>query len=325
MNRRTFIAGLGSAAAWSLAGRAQQRAMPVIGYLSSEWSDSGPGQVAAFHRGLGESGYIEGRNVAVEYRFAESHYDRLPALALELVRRQVAVILAIPTPAALAAKAATTTIPIVFMLGADPVKVGLVASLNRPGANVTGVSTLSNAVGAKNLELLHQLVPSAALIAMLVNPANQNAEPDAKDARAAAGVLGLPLLVLNASDPSSIEAAFVSLVQQRASALIVSSDAFFLTARDHLVALAARHRVPAIYDSRPFPGAGGLMSYGPNWFDATRQAGVITGRILKGERPADLPVEQVTKLELVINLKTAKTLGLNVPLPLLAFADEVIE
>jgi putative tryptophan/tyrosine transport system substrate-binding protein len=323
IRRRDFIVGLGSAAALPVIAPAQQPAMPVIGYLSAVSADlDGP---RSFRKGLSEAGYVEGRNVAVEYRWAEGHYDRLPALALELIRRQVAAIMTISTPAALAAKAATTTIPIVFNLGSDPVKWGLVASLNRPGGNVTGVSVLTNALGAKNLQLLHQLVPDAALVAMLVNPANQNAEPDAKEAQAAARLLGLRLLVLKASDQSGIEAAFATLVQERARALLVSSDVFFVSAGDQIVALAARHRVPAMYDRREFTMAGGLVSYGPNIPDTNRQVGVYVGRILKGDKPADLPVQQVTKIEMVLNLKTAKALGLEVPTAILLRADEVIE
>jgi putative ABC transport system substrate-binding protein len=325
MKRRDFVVGLASAAAWPRVARAQQATMPVIGFLSSEPFDSIRDLVAAFHRGLGEAGYSEGRNVALQYRSAESHNDRLSALALELVLGHAAVIVTISTPATLAAKSATTTIPIVFSIGADPVKFGLVASLNRPGANVTGISLLSNTLGAKNLELLHSLVPQALLVAMLVNPSNPNAEPDANDAQAAAGLLGLRLLVLKASDRSSIEAAFASLVQQRAGALLVSSDVFFVTARDQLVALAGRHRIPAIYDQRAFTAGGGLMSNGTNFPDAIRQIGIYTGRILKGEKPADLPVQQSVRFEMVLNLRTAKALGIEVPTSILLRADEVIE
>jgi putative ABC transport system substrate-binding protein len=330
MRRRDFIAGLGAAAAppamWPLAARAQQPVMPVIGYLSSESLDSRSELQAAFHRGLGDTGYVEGRNVAIEYRWAQSHYDQLPALAVELVRRQVTVIIADGTAAALATKAATSTIPIVFNIGSDPVKWGLVASFNRPGANVTGVSVLFNALEAKKLELLHDVLPKAAVIAMLVNPTNPNAEPDTKDAQVAARLLGLRLLVLNASDQGGIEAAFATLMQQQVSALMLGADLFFVTARNQIVALAARHRVAAIYHRREFTAAGGLMSYGPNSIDSTRQVGVYAGRILKGEKPGELPVMQPTKFELVVNLKAAKAIGLTIPESFLNLrADEVIE
>jgi putative tryptophan/tyrosine transport system substrate-binding protein len=330
MRRRDFIAGLGAAAAppamWPLAARAQQPVMPVIGYLSSESLDSRSELQAAFHRGLGDTGYVEGRNVAIEYRWAQSHYDRLPALAVELVRRQVTVIIADGTAAALATKAATSTIPIVFNIGSDPVKWGLVASFNRPGANVTGVSVLFNALEAKKLELLHDMLPKAPVIAMLVNPTNPNAEPDTKDAQVAARLLGLRLLVLNASDQGGIEAAFATLMQQQVSALMLGADLFFVTARNQIVALAARHRVAAIYHRREFTAAGGLMSYGPNSIDSTRQVGVYAGRILKGEKPGELPVMQPTKFELVVNLKAAKAIGLTIPESFLNLrADEVIE
>jgi putative tryptophan/tyrosine transport system substrate-binding protein len=325
MRRREFIAGLGSAAAWPVVARAQQPKMPMIAFLNGGSADASSRNVAAFRRGLGAAGYIEGQNVTVEYHWLEGQYGRLPALTRELVHRGVDVIIAETTPAALAAKTATTTIPIVFDIGADPVKFGLVQSFNRPGGNVTGVSVVTNALGAKNLELLHELVPHVVVIAMLVNPANQNAWPDAVDAQAAARKLGLRLLVLNATDQSSIEASFATLVQQQVGALLVSSDLFFVSATNQLVALAARHRVPAIYDRREFTAVGGLMSYGPNIPDSMRQVGVYTGRILKGEKPADLPVQQPTRLELVINLKTAKALGLTIPETLLATADEVIQ
>jgi putative ABC transport system substrate-binding protein len=325
MRRREFIAGLGSTAAWLRAARAQQPTMPVIEFVHGASSDASANFAAAFRKGLGETGYVEGQNVTIQYHWLAGQYDRLPMLMADLVRRQVAVIAASPTPAALAAKTATTTTPVVFTIGADPVKLGLVASMNRPGANVTGISLVTNALGAKNLQLLRELVPQATVIAMLVNPANQNAEPDAKDAQAASRLLGLSLLVLNASDRSGIEAAFATLVQQRAGALLVASDAFFSSAIEQLVALAARHRVPAIYDRREFTAAGGLMSYGPNLIDGVRQAGVYAGRILKGEKPGDLPVQQPTRFEMVLNLKTAKALGIQVPETLLVTADEVIQ
>jgi putative tryptophan/tyrosine transport system substrate-binding protein len=325
MRRRDFIAGLGSVAASPATTRAQRVALPVIGLLSG----NSPGSLAPYlpglRQGLNEVGFKEGENVSFEYRWANDHYDQLPALAADLVRRQVAVILAMSTPAALAAKAATATIPIVFFIGGDPVKFGLVASFNRPGANVTGIRDIINALGPKNLELLHQIAPSETDIAMLVNPANQNAEPDAKLVEEAAGLLGLRLLVLKASDRNGIDAAFAALSRARAGALLVGSDSFFPTASDHIVALAARHRVLAVYDRPEFPAAGGLMSYGPNVFYSSRQVGVYAGRILKGEKPGDLPIVQSTKFELIINLKAAKALGITIPETLLATADEVIQ
>ena len=323
MKRREFIAGLGGTAAWPLAARSQLRAPPLIGFVYG--GAESPGDAAAFRKGLNEVGYLEAQNVAVEYHWVEGKYDRLPALALELVRRQVSVIMTVTTPAALAAKGATTIIPIVFNIGADPIKLGLVSSLSRPEGNVTGISVITNALSAKNLELLHQLVPRVALIAMLVNPANQNAQPDTITAQAAATSLGLSLLVLKASDPSELEAAFLTLVRQQAGALLVSSDLFFASMRDQFAALTALHQVPAIYDRREFTDAGGLVSYGPDIPDSMRQAGVYVGRILKGQKPADLPVIQPTKFELVINLKAAKALGLTIPETLLATADVVIQ
>jgi putative ABC transport system substrate-binding protein len=323
MQRREFIAGLGGAVAWPAVAVAQPRNLPLIGFVYG--GAVSPLDAAAFRKGLSETGYVEGQNVVVEYHWIEGKYDRLPALALELVRRQVAILMTTTTPATLAAKGATTTIPIVFDIGADPVKLGIVSSLNRPEGNITGVSVITNALSAKNLELLHQLVPRVALIAMLVNPANQNAQPDAIAAQAAATSLGLSLLVLEASDPSGLEAAFSTLVRQQAGALLVSSDLFFVSMRDQFATLSARHQVPAIYDRREFTDAGGLVSYGPNIPDSMRQAGVYVGRILRGQKPADLPVIQPTKYELVINLKTAKALGLTIPETLLATADEVIQ
>jgi putative ABC transport system substrate-binding protein len=326
MRRREFIVGLGGAAFGSLAARAQQSA-PAIGYLSSSSLATTRDLVAAFRRGLAEVGYAEGRNVAIEYRWAEDHYERLPELAAELVRRQVAVIV-IPgsTPGALALKKATQTIPIVFLIGTDPVRTGLVTSLNRPGGNLTGFRLLDTEIAGKRLELLHQVVPSAGTIALLVNQTNPAAaEAETRDLRVGAQVLGIRLLVLNASSPSEIEAGFTTLVGERAGALVVPGETFFTTQRERLVALAARHAVPAIFQYREFADAGGLMSYGPDNLDAYRQLGVYTGRILRGEKPADLPVQQTTKIELVINLKTAKALGLTVPETLLATADEVIQ
>jgi putative tryptophan/tyrosine transport system substrate-binding protein len=327
MRRREFISLLGSAAvAGPLAARAQQP-MPVIGFLHSVSFDNLAHLVQSFHQGLKEAGFVEGRNVSIEYRWAEGHYDRLPALAADLVRRQVAVIAAPGgTPTALAAKAATATIPIVFLVGVDPVTAGLVASLNQPGSNVTGVSILNVDVVAKRLELLHELVPTAAVIALLVNPTNPvYTEPEIKEARDAAGSLGLQLHVLNASNEDEIDAAFATMVREGAGALVLSPDPFFNGRRVQLAALEARYAIPVIADRREFVEAGGLMSYGPNLADANHQVGVLVGRILKGARPADLPVQQVVKIELVINLKTAKTLGIAIPMPLLGRADEVNE
>jgi putative ABC transport system substrate-binding protein len=330
MRRREFIAGLGgaaSSAAWPLVARAQQAAMPVIGSLSSQSLETSRERVKAFHRGLAETGYVEGRDVAVEYRWAEGQNDRLPALAADLVRHGMAVIVAMgTTPGALALKAATQTIPIVFLIGPDPVEAGLVASLNRPGGNLTGVTVSNVEVIAKRLELLHELVPSAKSIAFLVNPTNSAATTaETGELQAAARVLGLDLLPLNASTPGEIEVAFANLAVRRAGAILVSGESFFASQVDQVIALAARHAVPAIYGNRAFTAAGGLMSYGTNSRDSDRQVGVYTGRILKGEKPADLPVQQATRVELAINMKTAKALGLTFPITLLGRADEVIE
>jgi len=328
MRRRDFIAGVGGAAAASLplAARAQQ-AIPRIGYLDLGSLETRRETVAAIHRGLSETGYFEGRNLAVEYRWAaEDRLDRLPGLADDLVRRQVAVIVAMPTPAALAAKAATQNIPIVFATAVNPVEAGLIATFNRPGGNLTGMTGLIVTVSAKRLELLHELVPATTLIAYLVNPINAVfAEPETRELQAAARTLRVHLLILNASDPSEFEAAFATVARERAGGLVVSGEAFFTNHSEQLASLAARHWVPAIYARREGAAAGGLMSYGTDFPEMNRQVGVYTGRILKGEKPADLPVQQVTKMQLVINLKTAKALGLTFPLPLLGRADEVIE
>jgi putative ABC transport system substrate-binding protein len=322
MKRREFIAGLGSAAAWPVVARAQQR-LPVIGYLGSISPQEGI--LTALRKGLSESGYSDGRNVAIEYRWAEGQYDRLPAFATDLVRREVAVIVAQAIPAAVAAKTATTKIPIVFTTGADPVALGLVASLSRPGGNVTGVTSLSGELGPKRLELLRQLDPTATVMALLVNPINANAESESRDALAAARTLGLQLRVLHASTERDFDTAFASLVQQRARGLVIGIDAFFSSRMEQLAALALRYAVPVIYQRREFAAAGGLMSYGGSIADRYRLAGVYAGRILNGEKPSDLPVQQDTKIELTINMKTAKALGLTIPETLLATADEVIE
>jgi putative tryptophan/tyrosine transport system substrate-binding protein len=326
MKRREFVTLIGGAAAtWPLATRAQQD-MPVIAFLSSRSSNESASVVAAFCKGLTEAGYIEGQSLAIAFRWAEGQYDRLPALAADLAGRQVAVIFATGgNPPAFAAKAATATIPIVFLIGSDPVKFGLVASLNRPGSNVTGVTLFTSLLVAKRMELLRELVPTATTIAFLVNPKNSNAEPDTRVAQTAAHSLGQQLVVLSAGTEDDIDAAFATVVQQRANALLVNTDAFFLARRNQFVALAARHAVPTIHDLREFTAAGGLMSYGTNLADAYRRAGTYVGKILKGEKPANLPVLQPTKFDLVINLKTAQALGLDVPAMLLARADEVIE
>jgi ABC-type uncharacterized transport system substrate-binding protein len=327
MKRREFITLLGStAAAWPLTAHAQQPAMPVIGFLSSASQDSDIIRLTPFRQGLTETGYVEGRNVSIVYRWAEGQNDRLPELAVDLVRRQVAVIAAAgAVNAPIAAKAATTTIPIVFSIGGDPVKLGLVASLNRPGGNVTGMTSLSVELVQKQLEMLHQFVPTATIIAALVNPTNLFAEPETRDLEAAAHTLGLQIHVLHASSERDCDTAFATLLQLRAGALVIANDALFNSRYKQLAALTVRHAVPTIFGWRAFAAAGGLMSYGTSFSDLYRLAGVYTGRILKGDKPADLPVQQSTKFELVINLKTASALGLTIPLPLLGRADEVIE
>lgn len=327
MRRREFISLIaGTAAAWPFAARAQQPAYPVIGFLSPASPTAHATYVAGFLHGLGETGYVEGRNVAVEYRWAEDQLDRLPAMAVQLVDRRVSVILASATSAAaLAAKAASPTTPVVFVIGADPVKVGLVASLNLPGGNVTGVSSLLNTLIAKRLELLCELAPTTVVIGILVNPNNPNAMSDTKELQAAALSLGRQIHVAQAKDERDFDAAFASLVQHQATALFVVPDPMFSNRRNQVVALAARHGLPAIFSLREYALAGGLLSYGPSFVDAHRQAGLYAGRILKGERPADLPVLQATRFELVLNNRTAKALGLTIPPTLLARADEVIE
>ena len=324
-NRRDFITLLGGAAvAWPLAARSQQP-MPVIGFLHGASAEGYAPMVDGFRRGLAESGYVEGRNVTIDYRWAEGHYDRLPVLAAELVHRQVAGIVTGGTPAALAAKGATLTIPIVINVGIDPVQAGLVASLNRPGGNVTGLAILTAELAAKRLELLHEALPTTTVVALLVNPTTPLTEPETRGVRDAARSLGLQLHVLNASTESEINTAFGILVELRAGALVVSVDTFINNQRAQIVALAARHAVPAIYGVREFATSGGLMSYGNDLVDSYRQSGIYAAKILKGEKPADLPVQQVVRVEFVINLKSAKTLGLTFPITLLGRADEVIE
>jgi len=327
MKRREFITLLGGAAAWPLTARAQQPAIPMVGFLGAESPDLWANYVRAFQQGLHETGYVEGRNTAIEYRWAEGRNDRLPALAAELVRRQVTVIAAPgSTPAALAAKAASTTVPIVFAIAADPVQVGLVASLNRPGGNVTGAVTLNVEIAPKRLELLHELFPTATSFALLVNPTSPAlAEPVSKQVQAAARTLGIELHVLHASSESDFDAVFATAARLQATGLIVGPDSLFNARIEQLAALSVRRALPTVYQWREFAAAGGLLSYGSNISDVFRQAGVYTGRILKGEKPADLPVEQPTKVELFINLKTAKALGLTMPTALLVRADEVIE
>ncbi len=326
MQRRGFITLLGGAAAtWPLAARAQQKAMPVIGYLNTGSPDTNPPLLAAFRQGLSETGYVEGQNLAIEYRWAEGHYDRLPALAADLVGRKVDLIMASSPPSALAAKSATSTIPIVFRGGADPVGDGLVASLARPRGNLTGVGFGGADLTAKRLELLSELVPRAGVIALLVNPNVSNAEGIIRDVQEAARTKGLQLHVLKAGSESEIDTAFTSLVQLHAGALVVSADPFLSNRREQLVALASRHAVPAIYAWREFAASGGLISYGPSLRAAFGLIGIYVGKILKGAKPSDLPVQQPTKFELAINIKTAKSLGLTVPPTLLAQADDVIE
>jgi len=326
MRRRDFITVVGSVATWPLVARAQQPAVPVIGFLSAETFERTRDYVAAFHRGLADRGFAEGRNVRIEYRWSEGNSDRLPELAADLVRRQVAVIAVASTPASLAAKAATQTIPIVFYIGTDPVGVGLVTSLARPSGNITGVTNLSGELFKKCFELMHSLMSSTSTIAVLVNPANiAQTATERATVQEAARALGAGLVILEASTAGEIDTAFATLAGRRVNALVVSGEVFFLTQRDRLVDLAARHAMPTVYAFRDFPVAGGLMSYGADFKEPYRLLGAYAGRVLKGEKPADLPVQQVTKVELVINLKTAKALGLTVPNTLIGRADEVIE
>jgi putative ABC transport system substrate-binding protein len=324
--RRQFISALGGmAVAWPLAARAQQPAMPVIGYLSGASLKGQTATTAAFRQGLGETGFLEDRNVAIEYRWANGQYDQLPAFAADLVHRQVAAIAAITPVAALAAKKATTSIPIVFSLGSDPVRDGLVASLNRPGGNITGATFFANLLAAKRLELLHQLVPNAGVVAMLLNPKNSNVELEKNETQKAAQVLGLQLVFLQASTDREIDGAFANLAQQRAGAILFSGDVLFGDRREQIAELAARYAIPTCFPNRVQAVVGGLMSYGARNTDTFRQAGNYVGRILKGEKPADLPIQQPTKFEFVINMKTAEALGLTIPQSMLLLADEVIE
>jgi putative tryptophan/tyrosine transport system substrate-binding protein len=324
MRRRELITLIGGAVAWPLAARAQQPAMPVIGFINGASPEGYAPMVAAFHKGLNETGYVERRNVLVEYRWAEGHYDRLLALTADLVHRDVTVIVA-NTPAVPVAKAATKNIPVVFVTASDPVASGFVASLNRPGGNLTGVALLNVEIGSKRLELLHELVPKGLLIGLLINPTNPNAERQTRDMQTAAQTLGVQLRVLNASSEPDLDKAFGTLAELRAGALVIGADGFFVDQSKQLAARALRHALPAIFITRDFVADGGMMSYGGGLREPFRLMGIYTGRILKGEKPADLPVQQVTKLELIINLKTAKALGLAVPLSLLSRADEVIE
>jgi putative ABC transport system substrate-binding protein len=324
MNRRTFIAALSGAAAWPLVARAQHPT-PVVGFLSSRSFDDSVNLIAAFRGGLGETGFIEGRNVMIEYRWAQANYDRLPALSSDLVARQVGVIAATATAPALAAKAATAQIPIIFITGEDPVQFGLIHSLNRPEGNLTGVALLTNILVSKQLELLHEVVPTATMIALLVNLKNPITETDTQNVKSAASLIGQQIIVVNASTESELETAFATLAQQKAGSVLVQSDPYLNDQPHQIAALAARNAVPTLHQRREFPTAGGLMSYGTSITDAHRVVGLYAGKILNGAKPADLPVQQSAKVELVINLRTAKTLGITLPLSLLGRADEVIE
>ena len=324
--RRTFLKALGGGAVvYPIVGRAENQAIPVVGILNQASPGGWADRIRAFRQGLSETGHVEGHNVAIEYHPAFDQYDRTAALIADLVRRQVSVIAVSGIPSALAAKAATTTVPIVFQVGGDPVELGLVASLNRPGGNLTGVSNLGMEVGPKRLELVHEVVPTATLVGLLVNPTNLNAETLIKDHTAAARILGLQLDVVQASTERDLDAAFVTLSQRRVGALVVGNDGFLNRRSEQIAALALRHGVPTIYQYYDFALAGGLMSYGGSIIDIYRLTGVYAGRILKGEKPADLPVQQATKIELIINMKSAKTLGLTIPISLLGRADQVIE
>jgi putative ABC transport system substrate-binding protein len=323
MQRRDFITLLGGAAAWPLAARAQQPAMPVIGFLSSGSPDSVAGQLAGFRKGLADLGYVEGRNISIEYRWVEQRYERLPEMAADLVRRPLAALFANTPSGARAALAATSTIPIVFSMGEDPIKEGLVTSFNRPNGNITGVTSLTNQLFAKRLQLLHEIVPKNTALALLVDPDNPNANPDAKEAQAASAALGHELYVLPANSDRGFEAIFATMTQRQVGGMLVGVG--FQNSRGLLSALAIRHAIPTMFDRREYPAAGGLMSYGANYFDIWHQAGVYVGRILRGANPADLPVQQATKLEFVLNLNTAKALSLEIPSGVLAIADEVIE
>ena len=326
MRRRDFVKGIAVSSAWPLAAQAQQRSMPVIGFLNGRAPANLPKLLAAFRQGLNETGYIEGQNVAIEYRFAENQYERLPALAVDLVRRQVTVIVATGTSAALAAKAATTTVPTIFETGGDPIKLGLVPNLNRPGGNVTGATQLVQEVEPKLLELLHELLPSVRIVALLVNPTEPALAEATKIAvLAEARNLGLELQILNASSEHDFDGVFEKLIEMRAGALMIGGDALFTSYSEQLATLAIRHGVPAFYKGREFATAGGLVAYGSDIADSYRVAGSYTGRVLKGEKPADLPVQRATKIQLIINFKTAKALGITIPLPVSGRADEVIE
>jgi putative ABC transport system substrate-binding protein len=327
MRRRDFLSVLGGgAAAWPLAARAQQPGLPVVGFLGSTSPVGREGVIAALRQGLAEVGYVEGRNVGIEFHWADNQYDRLPGMVADLVRRKVAAIIAFgAVNGVLVAKAATTTIPIVFLVGSDPVGMGLVASLSRPGGNLTGVTLIIRELTAKRLEIIRESVPGISTVGLLVNPGNANTEGETREAREAAGTLGLQILTVNAGDAAAIDAAFATLNQQRAGAFFTATDASFTERFGQIAALAARYSIPGIAQTRDYVDVGGLMSYGANQADAFRLAGSYTGRILKGEKPADLPVQQATRVELIINLKTARALGINFPLPLLGRADEVIE